>query len=81
VRPFGFFVELDELFIEGLVSVSSLLDDYYEFDARRHALRGERQRRVFQLGDRVRVRVERVNVDRHLVDFAVLNTPSKPGKR
>jgi ribonuclease R len=81
VLAFGFFVELDELFIEGLVSVSSLLDDYYEFDARRHTLRGERKRRVFKLGDRVRVRVERVNVDRHLVDFAIVNTPSKPGKR
>jgi ribonuclease R len=72
VRNFGFFVELDELFIEGLVAVSSLLDDYYEFDARRHALRGTQKRRVFKLGDRVRVRVDRVNVDRHLVDFSVV---------
>ncbi len=72
VLSFGFFVELDELFIEGLVSMNSLADDYYEFDKRRHALYGSQKRQVFKLGDRVRVRVERVNVDRHLVDFSVV---------
>jgi ribonuclease R len=72
VREFGFFVELDEWFIEGLVAVSSLTDDYYEFDARRHALRGTQKRKTYKLGDRVRVRVDRVNVDRHLVDFSLL---------
>ncbi len=74
VRAFGFFVELDELFIEGLVAVSSLVDDYYEFDARRHALRGTQTRKTFKLGDRVRVRVDRVNVDRHLVDFSIVKS-------
>ena len=72
VREFGFFVELDGLFVEGMVAVSSLTDDYYVFDERRHALTGRRTRRSFKLGDRVRVRVDRVNVDRHLVDFAVV---------
>jgi len=72
VREFGFFVELDGLFVEGMVAVSSLTDDYYVFDERRHALTGRRSRRSFKLGDRVRVRVDRVNVDRHLVDFAVV---------
>ncbi len=72
VLSFGFFVELDELFIEGLVSMNSLADDYYEFDQRRHALYGSQKRKVFKLGDRIRVRVERVNVDKHLVDFSVV---------
>lgn len=83
VREFGFFVELTELFVEGLVSVSSLQDDYYEFDARRHALIGRQKRRTFKLGEPVRVRVERVNVDRHLVDFSVvsLTRQKPPGKR
>jgi ribonuclease R len=72
VREFGLFVELDGLFVEGLVPVASLADDYYDFDARRHALVGRQRRRVFRLGDRVRVRVDRVNVDRHLVDFSVV---------
>ena len=72
VREFGFFVELDGLFVEGMVPVASLTDDYYVFDERRHALTGRRSRRGFKLGDRVRVRVDRVNVDRHLVDFSVV---------
>ncbi|MEP7337682.1 MAG: VacB/RNase II family 3'-5' exoribonuclease [Acidobacteriota bacterium] len=72
VRDFGFYVELDEFFIEGLVPVASLIDDYYQFDERQHALIGRASRRRFRLGDRVRVRVDRVNVDRHLVDFSVV---------
>jgi ribonuclease R len=72
VREFGFFVELDEFYIDGLVSLSSLGDDYYRYDERRHTLTGARRRRSFKLGDSVRVRVDRVNVDRHLVDFAVV---------
>ncbi len=82
VLSFGFFVELNELFIEGLVSMNSLSDDYYEFDQRRHALYGSQKRRVFKLGDRVRVRVERVNVDKHLVDFSVVpQVPVKPTRK
>lgn len=76
VREFGLFVELDELFIEGLVPVASLRDDYYDYDARRRALVGRQRRRVWRLGDRVRVRVDRVNVDRHLVDFSIVASAS-----
>ena len=72
VKDFGFYVELDEFFIEGMVPVSSLIDDFYNFDDRSHALIGRTGRRKFRLGDRVRVRVDRVNVDRHLVDFSVV---------
>jgi ribonuclease R len=71
VRDFGFFVELDDFFIEGLVAAATLTDDYYQFDERRHALIGRSHRRAFRLGDRVRVRADRVNVDRHLVDFSI----------
>ena len=77
VRDFGFFVELDDFFIEGLVAVATLIDDYYQFDERRHALIGRRGHRAFRLGDRVRVRVERVNADRHLVDFSVVESTRK----
>ncbi|MDQ3009575.1 MAG: RNB domain-containing ribonuclease, partial [Acidobacteriota bacterium] len=80
VRDFGFFVELDKFFIEGLVAVASLIDDYYQFDERQHALIGRAGRRKFRLGDRVRVRVDRVNVDRHLVDFSVVES-GKPKVR
>jgi ribonuclease R len=81
VRDFGFFVELDDFFIEGLVSVGSLIDDYYNYDDRRHMLIGRDMGRRFRLGDRVRVRVDRVNVDRHLVDFSVVDLRAKKSRR
>lgn len=81
VRDFGFFVELDDFFIEGLVPVATLTDDFYIFDERRHTLTGRSRRRQFKLGDRVRVRVDRVNVDRHLVDFSVVELSGKKSRR
>ena len=76
VKEFGFYVELDDVFIEGLVAVQSLIDDFYRLDERIHALVGRAGKR-FHLGDRVRVRVDRVNVDRHLIDFAVVSHQGK----
>src|SRR5262245_5849865 len=81
VRDFGFFVELDDFFIDGLVPVGALFDDYYLYDDRRHTLTGRSSRRRFKLGDRVRVRVDRVNVDRHLVDFSVVVLSGKKSRR
>lgn len=71
VREYGFYVELDEFFIEGLVHVSALIDDVYEFQERKHRLIGQRTRREFRLGDRVRVSVSRVDRARHLIDFSL----------
>ncbi len=76
VKDFGFYVELDDVFIEGLVAVQTLIDDYYRYDERIHALVGRAGKR-FHLGDRVRVRVDRVNVDRHLIDFAIVSHQGK----
>jgi len=81
VREFGFFVELDDFFIEGLVPVGTLFDDYYLYDDRKHTLTGRSGRRRFKLGDRVRVRVDRVNVDRHLVDFSVVVLSGKKSRK
>ncbi|MGE0128273.1 MAG: ribonuclease R [Blastocatellales bacterium] len=81
VRDFGFFVELDDFYIEGLVPVGTLIDDYYRYDDRIHALIGRGGKRRFRLGDRVRVRVDKVNVDRHLVDFSVVGLNIKKGRR
>ncbi len=81
VRDFGFFVELDDFFIEGLVPVATLTDDFYHFDERRHTLTGRGRRRQFKLGDRVRVRIDRVNIDRHLVDFSVVESSGRKNKR
>jgi ribonuclease R len=69
VTSFGFFVLLDDYFVDGLVHVSSLEDDYYLFSEEQYALIGERTRRRFRLGDRVRVRVAAVDLDERRIDF------------
>ena len=69
VAAFGVFVTLDDVFVEGLVHVSALGSDYFHFDPVRHRLRGERSRRSFRLGDRIRVRVASVDLDERRVDF------------
>jgi ribonuclease R len=80
VQPFGFFVELRDLFVEGLVHVTSLGDDFYQFDEQLHRLVGERQRRVFQIGGEVEVRVARVDLERRQIEF-VLAEVVAPGRR
>ncbi|HKK08332.1 MAG TPA: ribonuclease R, partial [Gemmatimonadota bacterium] len=74
VTAFGFFVLLDEFHVEGLVHVSTLEDDYYVFVEEQHALLGQRKRRRFQLGDRVRVQVARVDREARQIDFELLGT-------
>ena len=69
VAAFGVFVTLDDVFVEGLVHVSTLGPDYFHFDTARHRLAGERSRRSFRLGDRMRVRVASVDSDERRVDF------------
>lgn len=70
VTPFGMFVELENT-IEGLVHVSSLLDDYYYFDEDHHCFIGERKRRIFRLGDAVNIRVAKVSIDERTIDFVL----------
>ena len=69
VAAFGVFVTLDDVFVEGLVHVSALGSEYFRFDPVRHQLSAERSRRAFRLADRMRVRVENVNLDERRVDF------------
>ena len=69
VVPFGIFVALDEVYVEGLVHVSELEADYFHFDAARHQLLGERTGRRYRLGDRVRVRLVRVDLEQSRIDF------------
>ncbi len=72
VTSFGFFVLLDRFFVEGLVHVNALEDDYYEFRESEYALVGTRKGRRFRLGDRVRVQVARVDKEERHVDFLLL---------
>jgi ribonuclease R len=69
VTAFGAFVALDEVYVEGLLHVSELGNDYYHFDAARHQLMGERTRKRYRLGDRVKVNVARVDLDTSRIDF------------
>jgi ribonuclease R len=71
VTGFGVFVALDDIYVEGLVHVSELGNDYYHFDPVGHVLRGERTRRAFRLGDRIRVRVVRVDLELTRIDFVL----------
>jgi ribonuclease R len=69
VAAFGLFVTLDGAYTEGLVHITALPEDYYHFDPIHHRLVGERRRRSFRLGDRVQVRVVRVNLDDRKIDL------------
>jgi ribonuclease R len=71
VTEFGIFVALDEIHTEGLVHISELGADYFHFDPPRHQLLGERTGQRFRLGDRVRVRVVRVDMERARIDFVL----------
>jgi ribonuclease R len=72
VAAFGLFVELSEHFVEGLVHVSSMADDYYRFLERAHALRGESTHKVYRLGDRVEVQIVRVDMERRQIDLGLV---------
>jgi ribonuclease R len=72
VTPYGLFVELNDLLVQGMVPVRELLDDYYLFDERQYLLRGRNGGKVYRLGDPVRVRVIRVNPEARTMDFSLL---------
>jgi len=74
VTSFGVFVELDDIYVEGLIHITSLPIDYYHFDPVHHRLRGERTGRVFRLANRVKVKVIRVDVDEKKIDFEMVET-------
>ncbi len=86
VQAFGCFVELAEIFVEGLVHVSTLVDDYYQFDETTHSLIGMSRRRRFTIGDPVTVVVHKVDSDRREIDFRLVEaepvlSPSLPRRR
>jgi ribonuclease R len=79
VTSFGIFVQLDTLFIEGLVHVTELGSDYFQYDEVKNELRGERTGIRYRLADRVRVQVSRVDLDARKIDFRLVReVPLKP---
>lgn len=77
VTPFGIFVALDAVYIEGLVHVSELGQDYFQFDNVRHQMLGERTGERFRLGDRVRVKLVRADLESNKIDFALVREGGK----
>jgi ribonuclease R len=83
VTSFGLFVELNDIYIEGLVHITELSNDYYHFDPVRHCLEGERSRTSYRLGDTVEVKVMRVNLDEKKIDLQMVGMTAaiKPAPR
>ncbi len=72
VCPFGIFVELKDIYVEGLVHVTALVNDYYHYDAVKHRMIGERTRTMYRLGDPVQVKVVRVDLAKREIDFELV---------
>ncbi len=71
VAPFGMFVELIEHYVEGLVHVTTMADDYYRYRETQHALFGENSKKLYRLGDRVRVQIIKVDMERRQIDLGL----------
>ena len=71
VAPFGMFVELIDHYVEGLVHVTTMADDYYRYREQTHSLFGENTRKTYRLGDRVRVQIVKVDMERRQIDLGL----------
>jgi ribonuclease R len=77
VAPFGMFVELVEHYVEGLVHVTTMADDYYRYRETQHALFGENSKKLYRLGDRVRVQIIKVDMERRQIDLGLEDVLAK----
>jgi ribonuclease R len=77
VAPFGAFVELIDHYVEGLVHVSTMADDYYRYNEQSHSLFGESTKKKYRLGDRVRVQIVRVDMERRQIDLGIADVLEK----
>jgi ribonuclease R len=80
VTTFGIFVQLDQLYVEGLVHVTELGTDYFQYDDARHELRGERSGKRYQLTDRVSVQVVRVDLESRKIDLRLAGAEAADGQ-
>jgi ribonuclease R len=81
VTKFGIFVELTDLFVEGLVPLHTLTDDHYTFHENTREIIGQRSRKVYRLGDKVRVLVDRIDPVEKKIQFALIPPETAPGLR
>jgi ribonuclease R len=80
VAPFGFFVEPLDYMVEGLVHVSRLQDDYYTYQEEQQALVGEHTKKIFRLGDQLKVRLDKVDREKRRIDFVLVPEKGRPEK-
>ena len=81
VTKFGFFVELTDLFIEGLVPLNTLNDDRYTYHENTREIIGQRSRKIYSLGQRIRVLVDRIDPVEKKIQFALLEETPKPSRK
>ncbi|MDY0189410.1 MAG: ribonuclease R [Desulfuromonas sp.] len=81
VAEFGFFVVLNEFFVEGLVHIRSLSDDFYSYEADKHRLVGQGRRNIFQLGMAVNIEVEKVQTEQRQIDFVLTSMVENSGPK
>jgi ribonuclease R len=77
VAPFGLFVELGDHYVEGLVHVGTMADDYYRFREQAHALFGENTKKTYRVGDKVQVQIVRVDMERRQIDLGLADILEK----
>lgn len=80
VTGFGLFVSLNDVYVEGLIHISNLNNDFYQFDQVKHRLVGERTRRTFRLGDKLWIQVMSVALDDRKIDFGLATAPGNEGR-
>ena len=73
VMEFGLFVELDKYYVEGLLHVNELIDDFYQFIEEHYLLRGLKNKREFRLGDKITVKIAKVDLNKKQIDFTLLS--------
>ena len=81
VTGFGLFIELQNVYVEGLLHITALPNDYYHFDPIGHFLQGKRGGKIFRLGDRLMVKVARVDLDERKIDFELVESKKRKTKR
>jgi ribonuclease R len=77
VAPFGLFVELEEIFVQGMVPIATIGGDFWRFHDKEHTMRGDSTNRELRLGDHVKIRVESIDEDRHQIEFRLLEIRGK----
>lgn len=81
ITGFGIFVELKDVYVEGLIHISTLPNDYYRFDSVKHMLIGERTGKKFRLGDPIQIKVVRVDLDQRQIDFMLAGISEKAAEK